>query len=251
MAYTWLNAGAWRVPPRDNKPLVISTDKSAQGRTRSGTWLEPLMAGATRGSSAEGARSLWGTMTAGMKAVTRGRRDGGRAADLGTRGPGAWGTSHVTGTRQSPRLHRTPSGARIPCSLLPSSLSLRHENHNKDIAAEVLYSTLWWNIRRYGFKKLKPDPFDIKLHAGLRECGRTTRSHTNLPPHMRIHTATVLVHFTSLLLMCFRLSPYIRPLRSPFLVTAAYCVYAARDEKTLLARRIVVIHAVLYFAFPL
>ena len=51
--------------------------------------------------------------------------------------------------------------------------------------------------------------------------------------------------------MCFRLSPYIRPLRSPFPVTAAYCVYAARDEKTLLARRIVVIHAVLYFAFLL
>ena len=50
--------------------------------------------------------------------------------------------------------------------------------------------------------------------------------------------------------MCFlQLSPYIRSLRLPFPVIAVYCVYATQDEK--IARRIVVIHAVLYFAFPL
>ena len=95
-----------------------------------------------------------------------------------------------------------------------------------------LYSTLRWNVRRNGLKQLKPDPSDIKLHAGLRECGRTTRSHTNLPPHMRIYTAIVLVHFYSCVFN-FRLTfaHFVHPFLS--LLSTAYMRHEMRKHCSL------------------
>ena len=139
MAYTWLNAGAWRVPPRDNKPLVISADKSAQGRTRSGTWLEPAPDGGrnTRQQRGRGEVAV-GDDDGGYESGDEGAA--GRRARRRSGNPGTECLGNVARDRDASVTSTAPHTLRRSYTLFPTTIfSLRHENHNKDIAAEGLH----------------------------------------------------------------------------------------------------------------